>query len=213
MRAFRFLNLGLLAATVASSAVLYAQDEKQQEDKPRQEEPKRQDQTKPAARQDEAKAPRQDEMKAPPRQDDAKPTKPQEQEQRQDQAQPRQETRPQQVPERQENGRQVNGREENRQPAGEPENHARPAGNGGGRIPEDRFRAQFGRSHHFPMQRPEVVEGRPRFEYSGYTFVLVDPWPPEWAYSDDCYIDDVDGEYFLFDMRHPGAQLALILVM
>ena len=54
---------------------------------------------------------------------------------------------------------------------------------------------------------------RPRFEYSGYTFVLVDPWPPEWAYSDDCYIDDVDGEYFLFDMRHPGAQLALILVM
>lgn len=202
MRAFRFLNLGLLAAMVASSAVLYAQDEKQQEDKPRQEapkrqeEPKRQDETKPAARQDE--------MKAPPRQDEAKPTKPQEQEQRQEQAQPRQETRPQQVPERQENGRQVNGREEN---------HARPAGNGGGRIPEDRFRAQFGRSHHFPMQRPEVVEGRPRFEYGGYTFVLVDPWPPEWAYSDDCYIDDVDGEYFLFDMRHPGAQLALILVM
>jgi hypothetical protein len=63
------------------------------------------------------------------------------------------------------------------------------------------------------MQRPEVVEGRPRFEYGGYTFVLVDPWPPEWAYSDDCYIDDVDGEYFLFDTRHPGAQLALILVM
>jgi hypothetical protein len=63
------------------------------------------------------------------------------------------------------------------------------------------------------MHRPEVVEGRPRFQYGGYTFVLVDPWPPAWAYSDDCYIDDVDGQYFLFDMRHPEARLALELVM
>jgi hypothetical protein len=63
------------------------------------------------------------------------------------------------------------------------------------------------------MHRPEVVEGRPRFQYGGYTFVLVDPWPPAWAYSDDCYIDDVDGQYFLFNTRHPEARLALELVM
>jgi hypothetical protein len=46
MPAFRFLNLGILAALIASSAVLYAQDEKQQEDKPRQEEPKGQEEPK-----------------------------------------------------------------------------------------------------------------------------------------------------------------------
>ncbi len=81
------------------------------------------------------------------------------------------------------------------------------------RIPEDRFRAQFGREHHFVMHRPEVVEGRPRFQYGGYAFVLVDRWPPEWAYSDDCYIDDIDGEYFLFNSRHPEERLTLELAM
>lgn len=207
MRAFRFLNLSILAALIASSAVLYAQDEKPQEDKPKQEEPKRQEEpkqqnnAKPAAKQDEMKAPKQDE---------AKPAKPAQPEQRQGETQPREEARPaQQEPARQEPARQ----EPARQNAGRQDEHARPAGNGGGRIPDDRFRAQFGREHHFAMHRPEVVSGRPQFQYGGYSFMLVDAWPPDWAYSDDCYIDYVDGDYFLFDLRHPGVRLALTVVM
>jgi hypothetical protein len=210
MRALKFLNLGILAAVVASSAVLYAQDEKQQEDKPKQEEPKRQDQAKPESKQPESK---QDEMKSP-RQDEARPAhQGQEQQQQQQQQRPEEKQQPgdamkpgRQEPARQEPARQEPGRPE----AGQQQDRAR--GNNG-RIPDDRFRAQFGREHHFPMQRPEVVEGRPRFQYGGYSFVLVDAWPPQWAYTDDCYIDNVDGEYFLFDLRHPEVRLALMVVM
>ena len=220
MRALRFLNLGILAALIASSAVLYAQDEKQQEDKSRQEEPKRQDEAKPASRQDEMNRQRQNE---------ARPARPDQQEQRQQEAQPRGEMKPApQESNRQETGRPETGRQEPaRQETARPEERrqepARQEGrqqrdnarSGGdrGRIPEERFRAEFGREHHFAMHRPEVIEGRPRFQYGGYTFVLVDPWPPAWAYSDDCYIDYVDGDYFLFNTRHPEARPALELVM
>jgi hypothetical protein len=199
------LNLGILAALIASSAVLYAQDEKQQEEKPRQAEPKQQ-QPQPDRQHDAKPESRQDEMKAP-RQDEAKPARPDQQEQRQGEMK-----RNQQEPNRQDQGRQENGRQENgRREAGQQDRGR--SGGSGGRIPEDRFRAQFGREHHFAMRRPEVVEGRPTFQYGGYSFVLVDAWPPEWAYSDDCYIDYVDGDYFLFNLRHPEMRLALVVVM
>jgi hypothetical protein len=58
-----------------------------------------------------------------------------------------------------------------------------------------------------------VVEGAPRFAYGGYNFVLVQPWPAGWAYTDDCYIDYVDGEYFLFDLLHPGVRIAINVVL
>lgn len=77
------------------------------------------------------------------------------------------------------------------------------------RIPEERFRASYGRQHVFHVNRVTVVEGTPRFVYGGYTFVLVEPWPAGWAYTDDCYIDYVDGEYFLFDLVHPDVRIAI----
>ena len=210
MRAFRFLNLAILSILVAGSAVLYAQDEKQQEEKPpRQEEPKGQEHGKPASRQDEMKPPkqeepkgheagkpasRQDEMK-PPRQEEARPAQqPNRPEQQRDERQPREQMN--------------NGRQE---PARQQEGHARPSGKGG-HIPDDRFHAQFGREHVFKVQRPVAVEGGQGFVYGGYSFVLVDAWPPDWAYTDDCYVDYIDGEYFLIDMFHPGLRLALMVV-
>jgi hypothetical protein len=209
MRAFRLVNFGILATLIASSAVLYAQDEKPQENKPRQEEPRQQAEPNREARPES----RQDEMK-PPRQDEAKPARPDQQEQRQGEKTSREETRSAQPePSRPEAGRQESGRQESgRQEAGQQQEHARPTGRSG-RIPDDRFRAQFGRSHPFRAQRPVVVDGQPRFEYGGYTFVLVDPWPEDWAYTDDCYIDDVDGDYFLYDLLHPGMRIALFVVM
>jgi len=94
----------------------------------------------------------------------------------------------------------------------ENEAHARPAGKGG-HIPDDKFRSHFGKEHHFHPSRPTVVNGQPTFVYGGYSFIMVDPWPAEWAYSDDCYIDYVDGEYFLFDVLHPGVRVALFVSM
>ena len=209
MRAFRFLNLAILSMLVASSAVLYAQDEKQQEQKPpRQEEPKRQEDAKPASRQDEMKPPRQEEAKPasrqdemkPPRQEEAKPAQQDKQEQKRDEKQPREQM----------NTREMNnGRQET---APHQEGHARPAGKSA-HIPDEKFHAQFGRDHVFKVQRPVAVEGGQGFVYGGYSFVLVDAWPPDWAYTDDCYVDYIDGEYFLIDMFHPGVRIALMVVM
>jgi len=92
------------------------------------------------------------------------------------------------------------------------ENHARSAGKGG-HIPDDKFRSNFGRSHTFHVSRPVIVNNQPTFNYGGYSFIMVDPWPVGWAYTDDCYVDYVDGEYFLFDVLHPGVRVALFVSM
>jgi hypothetical protein len=81
----------------------------------------------------------------------------------------------------------------------------------GGRIPDDKFRAHFGREHKVVINHPTIVEGRPRFQYSGFWFSIADPWPVAWAYTDDCYIDYVDGEYFLYDLLHPGVRIAIVV--
>jgi hypothetical protein len=83
----------------------------------------------------------------------------------------------------------------------------------GGRIPEDQFKAHFGRQHTVVINQPVIVEGQPRFQYSGYWFVISEPWPAGWAYTDQCYIDYVDGEYVLFDLLHPGVQITLFVVL
>jgi hypothetical protein len=82
-----------------------------------------------------------------------------------------------------------------------------------GRIPDDKFRSHFGRQHTFAVNRVTVVEGQRRFQYGGYWFALSDAWPAGWAYTDDCYIDYIDGEYFLFDLLHPGIRIAVVVVL
>jgi hypothetical protein len=87
------------------------------------------------------------------------------------------------------------------------------AGDRGRRIPDDQFRSHFGREHRFHVQRAQIVNvSQPVVVYGGYSFQLVDPWPAEWSYDDDCYIEDVDGEYFLYDVLHPGMRIAVFVV-
>src|ERR1700746_1885761 len=81
------------------------------------------------------------------------------------------------------------------------------SGGGHGRIPGDRFRTSFGREHHF---RVGHIDSR-RFQYGGYWFTFNDTWPGEWAYTDDFYIDYIDGQYYLIDLTHPGIQLLLVV--
>jgi type IV secretory pathway VirB10-like protein len=83
----------------------------------------------------------------------------------------------------------------------------------GKRIPDDKFRASFGRQHTFHVQRTQIVNNpQPVIVYGGYSFQLIDPWPAEWTFEDDCYVDYVDGEYFLFDAFHPGIRIAVFVV-
>ncbi len=83
----------------------------------------------------------------------------------------------------------------------------------GGRIPDDKFRAHFGHEHTFRIGHPTIVEGRPRFQYGGYSFVMVDAWPAGWAYTDMVYVDFIDGVYYLIDPVHPGVQIVINVVL
>jgi hypothetical protein len=80
------------------------------------------------------------------------------------------------------------------------------------RIDDAHFKSHFGRDHHFAIRHVNVVEGRPRFAYGGYNFEIAQPWPGGWAYTDDTYIDYVDGGYFLFNLRHPGVRVAVTIL-
>jgi hypothetical protein len=79
------------------------------------------------------------------------------------------------------------------------------------RIPDDKYRANFGREHTFHVGHPEVVSGRSRFSYGGYAFYYAEPWPSGWGYDDDVYVVDIDGTYYLMNAAHPGVQLALVI--
>jgi hypothetical protein len=172
MRALRLLNVAILSGLVGSAALLYAQDEKPQDDKPAQ----------------------QEEAKPQPKQDEAKPAKQDKEQEKQDKKRDQDQMKP-------------GGQEHPAQQA----QGARPAGKGG-HIPDDKFKSNFGRGHHFRAQGV-IVQGQPQFHYGGYSFELVDAWPVGWAYTDDCYIDYIDGEYFLFDLLHPGVRIAIVVML
>ena len=209
MKTLRFLNLAILSVLVGSTALVYAQDEKPQEEKPA-----RQEEAKPQPRQDEAKPPRQNEAK-PSNQDirgekqDQKPG----QEQSGDRAKPEGQEHPQMQGEHAQPTQQhpEMQSDRNRQGQEHSEMHG-DRGRKGGHIPDDRFHAQFGREHHFHA-RTVIVRGQPQFQYGGYSFELVEAWPSDWDYNDDCYIDYIDGDYYLIDLVHPGIRLAVFVVM
>jgi hypothetical protein len=191
MRTFRFLNLAILSLLIGYSALVHGQEDKPRDNRPnQQEEPQtqpKQDESKP---QDGARP----EDAAKPHPDEAKPSKQDKQEEKQEQKESHEQMK-------------ANGQEHPAPQAG----NARSGGNGG-RIPDDKFRAHFGRNHTFSA-KAVIVQGRPQFQYGGYSFQLVDAWPVGWAYTDECYIDYIDGEYFLFDVLHPGVRVAVLVVI
>jgi len=84
-----------------------------------------------------------------------------------------------------------------------------------GRIPDKDLKAHFGQSHKFAVKQvittTRIVPNQTRFVYSGYSFIFVDPWPMGWGFDDDCYIDFVDGGYYIFDPMHPGMRVTLMI--
>jgi len=86
-------------------------------------------------------------------------------------------------------------------------------GQHGKRIPDDKFRASFGRQHAFHVRREQFVNNpQPVVVYGGYSFQLVDAWPVDWGFDDDVYVDYVNDGYYLFDLLHPGIRIAVIVV-
>src|SRR6266576_4260239 len=85
----------------------------------------------------------------------------------------------------------------------------------GYRIPQDRFRANFGRGHWFRVHSAPilVVGGYPRFQYGGFWFSVVDPWPEywsdDWYDNDDVYIEYYGDGYYLYNRRFPQDRIAI----
>ncbi len=93
------------------------------------------------------------------------------------------------------------------------EHSGRQSAGRGRRIPDDRFRSSFGREHSFHVQRGGGGGGGDqRFQYGGYWFEYTDAWPDDWGYDDNFYIDYVDDDYYLYDRRHPGVRILVIVV-
>jgi hypothetical protein len=88
-------------------------------------------------------------------------------------------------------------------------------GYNGYRIPEDRYRGNFGPDHAFRIYSNPVViiEGYPRFQYGGFWFGAVDPWPEYWAVNwyddDDVYIIYSDDGYYVYNRRYPRDRIAI----
>jgi hypothetical protein len=155
--------------------------ERQQQAKPAQQ-PQRAQQAKPA--QQPQRAQQAKPAQQPQRAERQQPAKPAQQPQRAQQARPAQQQQRTQA--------------DRTQPAA-----------GHGRIPDDRFRASFGRGHTFHVNRAEFVGGSRRFQYGGYWFAMTNPWPVGWLYTDSVYVDYMNGGYFLCDPVHPGVYLAI----
>jgi DNA mismatch repair ATPase MutL len=206
------LLLGFLL-TFGFAAPSYAQD--QQEDKPKQQQPVKPQDAKPEHEgqpKQQAEPPKTpNEQPRPDKEKEAKPPK-----QQPPQAeQPKTEKQSKQAEKQNEQQQKEQQKQYGQQRQYTQQQSAQESrGNGGGgRIPDDRFRAHFGREHHFHVGHPQIVEGRPHFEYGGYSFIIVQAWPADWGYDDDVYIVDDGGVYYLCDVAHPGVQLELNVVL
>jgi hypothetical protein len=93
-------------------------------------------------------------------------------------------------------------------PAQEQNAQARPAAPAQrGRIPDDRFKANFGQGHTFRVSQGDY--NNHRFQYGGYSFGFVGVWPSNWLYTQNVYVVEIDGVYYLCNASYPGVNLEL----
>jgi hypothetical protein len=187
----------LLLGTTASA---YARQEKGQGEHPQEARPaqqqakpsqQHQQQAKPAARQQTQQAAH------PQQRQQAKPAT----QQQAHQAKPAQQHTQQAARSQQSQGRPVN-RAQNSHPAG-----GNKGGNDHGRISNDHYAAHFGSGHSFHVNRGDYDHRR--FQYGGYSFGFIDPWPVAWGYSDDVYVVYMDGGYYMYNRVHPGVRISI----
>lgn len=109
------------------------------------------------------------------------------------------------------NQEEKNGREQHTEQV-QPEQHGqRASNNGGGRIPADRYKANFGQEHRFRVSQADY--NNRRFQYGGYWFGFEGAWPSNWLYTQDVYVVEVDGVYYLCNANYPGVNILLSVTL
>ena len=223
MRVLGVISTTVLLLVLGSTIPAFAQEPThEQEAKPAAQEEKQakpaaqeEKQTKPAAQQEkQAKPAAQEEKQAKPAAQQKPQTKPAAQQEKQ--VKPAAQQKPQTKQAKQEPGKTTGQQPAQRSAAEEQRQRAVPAlrlsARGSGRIPDDRFHANFGEGHRFVINQPVIVGGYSRFQYGGYWFGFVDPWPVGWYYTDQVYVDYIDGGYYLFNPFYPGVRVAITFV-
>ena len=150
----------------------------------------------------------QEEQKAKPAQDEkkAQPEKSAKQEEK-PVAQQEKNAKPEERNAQQEKN--IKPEEKNAQQAKPGEPVQRAGNNSGGRIPEDRYRANFGQEHRFRVSQGDY--NNRRFQYGGYWFGFEGAWPSNWLYTQDVYVVEINGVYYLCNPMYPGVNIALIV--
>lgn len=240
MKAVGVISTTVLFLLIGYAVPVYAQDEHQDEKaKPAQQEEKakpaqHEEQAKPAKQEGKAKPeeqakPEEHQAEAKKQESAAKPAK------QEQQAKPAKQEQKAQTEKEQSSAKQVKQQQEakpeKQQEQAQSNNHQRPersasdekrqraepalrlSARGEGRIPDDRFRANFGEEHTFVINQPVMVGGFSRFQYGGFWFGFVNPWPVGWYYTDNVYVDYIDGGYYLCNPYYPGARLSISVVM
>jgi hypothetical protein len=194
------------------------QEEKRaQPEKPAQQEEKHPNETKPVQQEDRKAQPEKPGQQGEKRATDAKPVQQETQHAQQQQTtqQPRGNEQPKRTEQEQHVQRAAWQQHRTRSWQSDHRTWQQRGGYSGYRIPDDRFRVNFGPDHEFRILGLPflVVGGYPRFQYDGYWFSAVDPWPESWSDdwydTDDVYVTYVDNGYYLYNRRYPTVGIAI----
>jgi DNA mismatch repair ATPase MutL len=99
--------------------------------------------------------------------------------------------------------------QQKQQPNNRSQQSTRPARGNGRRIPAEKFQSNFGNQH--PFRVVNLESGR-RFRHAGFVFEIVEPWPADWSFDDDCFIEQDADDYYLVNTFHPGFRILLIVI-
>ena len=213
------LSTGVLLLLLLTVAPTYAQQEQHEQEAKA---PKKEQQAKPEKQQKQAKGQQEQQQKQQrqqvksERQQQERQAKGQQEQQRQQQSQ-QQANRSSQQGQRVQPGQQREVWQQHRARNWQSEHrdwHQR-GGYNGYRIPDDRYRGNFGPNHWFRIYRypVEVYGGYPRFQYGGFWFGFMDPWPEywsdDWYDNDDVYIVYFEDGYYLYNRRYPRDRIAI----
>lgn len=104
-------------------------------------------------------------------------------------------------------------RENNSKPAEKnAQQHEQPALRAAGnRIPDERYKANFGQEHTFRVNQGDYRNHR--FQYGGYSFGFVGAWPSNWLYTQNVYVIDIGGVYYLCNPMYPGVNVELSVAL
>jgi hypothetical protein len=132
--------------------------------------------------------------------------KPAQEQEKDKKAQPEKATKPEDKNARQED---KNTKPEERNAQDQHAQNAKPVQHG--RIPDDWFKANFGREHSFRVSEGDYRNHR--FQYGGYWFGFESAWPSNWLYTQNVYVVEIDGAYYLCNASYPGVNLTLSVTL